>query len=166
MRSSISGFLMLGRSETTHNSELFSALEPGLRLFAKRQVARKPYASFAHKRAVSRDDERPTCPSRCSGAGRRARPEPGRGSRPAGEIQPCRSAGRRAPRGARNPRAGRAVPGLDPREGEPALAQACARHWALPGSRETDPGSGRHGSAVRGGKASPTRRQAVPANWT
>ena len=47
------GFLMLGRSETTHTSELFSLVEPGQRIYAKRHVARRPYRSFVRARAVA-----------------------------------------------------------------------------------------------------------------
>ena len=41
------GFLMLGRSETTHHDELFAALEPRQRIYVKRQVHKRTYESFA-----------------------------------------------------------------------------------------------------------------------
>ena len=41
------GFLMLGRSETTHHDELFAAVEPRLRIYARRQVTKRTYESFA-----------------------------------------------------------------------------------------------------------------------
>jgi two-component system, chemotaxis family, CheB/CheR fusion protein len=50
------GFVMLGRSETTHSPELFTAIEPGVHLYSKRQTAKRPYLSFARKRAGSLDD--------------------------------------------------------------------------------------------------------------
>lgn len=46
------GFLMLGRSETAHFPDLFSAVEPRLRIFAKRHVARRPYG-FAGRRTLA-----------------------------------------------------------------------------------------------------------------
>jgi two-component system CheB/CheR fusion protein len=46
------GFLMLGRSETTHHADLFAAAEPRHRIYAKRRVARRPYESFARPRAA------------------------------------------------------------------------------------------------------------------
>jgi two-component system CheB/CheR fusion protein len=48
------GFLMVGRSETTHNSELFASVEPGQRIYARRRVVRRPYRSFARTRTVPR----------------------------------------------------------------------------------------------------------------
>ena len=44
------GFLMLGRSEATHDSELFSLVNSRHRIYARRQVARRPYSSFARAR--------------------------------------------------------------------------------------------------------------------
>jgi len=41
------GFLMLGRSETAHFPDMFSPIEPQLRIFAKRRMARKSYGFFA-----------------------------------------------------------------------------------------------------------------------
>jgi two-component system CheB/CheR fusion protein len=43
------GFLMLGRSETVHDyTDLFSAVEPGQKIYSKKRLARRPYGSFAH----------------------------------------------------------------------------------------------------------------------
>ncbi len=51
------GFCLLGRAETTHSTDLFSALEPPLRIYAKRHVTRKPYGFLGRARAPHRDTD-------------------------------------------------------------------------------------------------------------
>jgi two-component system CheB/CheR fusion protein len=51
------GFLMLGRSETTHHDELFAAVEPRLRIYARRQVPKRTYESFTRAGRTARGAE-------------------------------------------------------------------------------------------------------------
>jgi len=60
------GFLMLGRSETTHHDELFAAIDPIQRIYAKRLVAKRTYESFARADRHLRSASAPDAPNRIS----------------------------------------------------------------------------------------------------
>jgi two-component system CheB/CheR fusion protein len=67
------GFLMLGRSETTHHGELFAAVDPIQKIYAKRQVAKRTYESFARRdRHIRGADAKSEAPPAAPG---RSRPD-------------------------------------------------------------------------------------------
>jgi two-component system CheB/CheR fusion protein len=64
------GFLMLGRSETVHYTDLFSVVEPGQRIYSRKALAKNPYGSFARApRLRARADVR-SAPVEAPGQGR------------------------------------------------------------------------------------------------